>query len=128
VITSVLLGPFVLGAVLLLVALTSGPIEIVGAKVPATSKGFPKIIADVLGTVLIVTALWKAFPVDHNRSVPPPDPSFIKTLSPHDCNEEPSLKSIQTVVSTTVTFSNRSSIPVTLYWIISMASVVCREH
>lgn len=67
---SLSIGTFVLGAVLLLIALTDGGVKIFGADVAGASKAGAKVAAGVIGALLILVGLWTSF--DPKGPVPNP--------------------------------------------------------
>jgi len=68
------LAAFVLGAVLLLVSLTTGGVKIFGAEVSGTAGRTTRTIAGVCGTLFIAIGLWSSFkPLTHENSSPLPE-------------------------------------------------------
>lgn len=66
---NITLAAFVLGAILLLVALTTGGVKIFGAEVSGSTGRTARILAGALGALLLAAGLWGAF---RPGSSPPP--------------------------------------------------------
>src|SRR6185503_9480034 len=77
---SVLLGTFILGAILLLVALLGGAFELFNAKVLGPVGKIERVIAGIVGTVLIIIALANPFERTSTSFSPSPSTAVVSTV------------------------------------------------
>jgi hypothetical protein len=69
---------FVFGAILLLLALSSGGFKLFGAEMSGASGHVPRAISGVLGALLIGFGLWEATREDFHAQPGPPSPETLR--------------------------------------------------
>jgi hypothetical protein len=80
------LAAFIVGAVLLLVALTTGGVKIFGAQVRGTTGRGARIVAGLVGALLMVVGVWG--PLPFNRQTHDPCDTLPVDERPLHCLEE----------------------------------------
>lgn len=102
---NITLAAFVLGAILLLVALTTGGVKIFGAEVSGSTGRTARIFAGVLGALLLAAGLWGAFRPD----VSPP-PKYSASSDNSQIEESTVTITTTTIPTTTTVISDNSQI------------------
>ena len=77
---SLAIGAFVLGAVLLLISLLSGGFKIFGAEVSGTTGATGRLVAFVMGVILLIVG-FSYKESENGKPSPPPQPPSVNTPS-----------------------------------------------
>jgi len=94
---NVTIGAFVFGAVLVLIALLTGGFKIFGVEISGTTGRLQRIIAGVLGILLIIVGIYGLVPSGHDS----------RAVLPRNGSLQP----------VPLAFENRLTEPILVYWI-----------